>query len=162
MADTITKLKAFTPETAQKLVTNIHKDVVNQSFEYDIDIENSKIGVKRKSETDYEYTKSLAGKSGASVTDIYEDENTNEIVFVLTDDAVVSAVSTETAPTTTETITSSYSEITLQPNVFYTMTNVGSLNVTLAAPSSSDTYNEYMLQFTTGSVQPVVTFDDSI
>lgn len=158
----MSSLKAFTSETLQKFINAIHRDIVKQSLEYDIDAENAKIGIKKKSELSFSYTDSLIGKHGANVSDIQYDQATDEYVFTITDESIASAVPIDAPIVSTETIESSTINVTLQPNVFYTLEDVSLLQVTLAPPTMEGAYSEYMIQFTTGKFQPIVAWDNDI
>ena len=155
------KMRIITKSGMTRFAQNVQTDISNHSLEYQIDAENARIGFKKKTDAEYTYTPSLTGKSGASVTSIYEDATTNEIVFVLSEDTS-SSVNTDTEPMSVQALDNTITEIELQPNVFHTIDVVGTLTVTCAPPVSQNVYTEYMLQFTTGSTQPVIIFTDDI
>ena len=52
--------------------------------------------------------------------------------------------------------------LAIAPNTFHVWGTVGSLNITLTAPTDSSVYNEYMFQFTSGSTATNLTLPSSV
>lgn len=50
----------------------------------------------------------------------------------------------------------------IEPNVYHVWEVVSTLDITLAAPTDTTIYNEYMIQFSTGSTLPTVSLPANI
>lgn len=155
--------KAFTEKSLTRLGQNIQTTVNNQSLDFDIDSTNQRVGIKRRTDSDYTYTAGLQGKDGSSITDVYMDESTNELVMIISDEAVTNATATDMTNITVNTVEESTTEITLNPNMYYKCTGqISELLVVLGPITNTNIYNEYQLEFTTGPTGATVVFEDDI
>lgn len=165
MAQTNTTVKQYNTipkDGIKQIIRNVKTVVDDSKLDFIIDDTQTKLGMKYSGDTDYTYTKSLVGKTGASITDVYVDEDTNEVVMIISDDPLSDAVPVYTQPITVNTLDTSITQITIKPNVMYTIGQVSQLSVTLATPEDTSICNEYMLQFETSGSGSVVNFDSSI
>ncbi len=156
------RFKTLSNNSIKHLLTKIKSAIDGSKLDFTIDDTQTKVGLKYNGDNDYTYTKSLVGKTGASITDVYVDESTDDIVMVVSDDPLTDAVPTYTAPITVNTLDSSSTQITIKPNIMYTIGQVSQLSVTLDTPEDPSICNEYMLQFETSGSGATVTFDSSI
>lgn len=156
------KFKTLPNNTIKHLLTKIKSAIDNSKLDFIIDDAQSRVGLKYSKDTDYNYTKSLVGKTGSSITDVYIDENTEDMVIIVSDDPLTDAVPTYSTPITINTLDNSSTQITIKPNIMYTIGQISQLSVTLDTPEDISVYNEYMLQFETSGSGATVVFDSSI
>lgn len=59
-------------------------------------------------------------------------------------------------------VTMTTSSAELEPNIFYVWEEMPTLDITLATPTNTNIYNEYMFQFTSGSIATTLSIPSTI